>query len=125
MEGGLHPGRLGAGALVLAAMMALAQALDSCQTSERLPLVAVRSPPLRATVAARRGGDHQVFRGRLALLPSLTPAPTEVIPPGRAAINVPILMYHYIRANPNAWDRMGFGLSVTPGDFEAQVAWLA
>jgi peptidoglycan/xylan/chitin deacetylase (PgdA/CDA1 family) len=38
---------------------------------------------------------------------------------------VPILLYHYIRVNPNPKDRLGFGLSVTPGDFHLQMLYLA
>jgi peptidoglycan/xylan/chitin deacetylase (PgdA/CDA1 family) len=33
-------------------------------------------------------------------------------------------MYHYIRVNPVATDRMGFVLSVTPADFEEQIRFL-
>jgi peptidoglycan/xylan/chitin deacetylase (PgdA/CDA1 family) len=33
-------------------------------------------------------------------------------------------MYHYIRVNPVASDRLGFNLSVTPTDFAAQMEWL-
>lgn len=42
-----------------------------------------------------------------------------------AAIRVPILMYHYIRINPDPRDSMGFRLSVKPSDFAAQMDWLA
>ena len=38
---------------------------------------------------------------------------------------VPILLYHYIRVNPNPKDKLGFGLSVTPGDFHLQMLYLA
>ena len=37
---------------------------------------------------------------------------------------VPILMYHYVRVNPNPKDRAGFVLSVTPADFAQQMALL-
>jgi peptidoglycan/xylan/chitin deacetylase (PgdA/CDA1 family) len=40
-------------------------------------------------------------------------------------VRVPILMYHYIRVNPDPRDRLGFGLSVTPADFAAQMDWLS
>jgi peptidoglycan/xylan/chitin deacetylase (PgdA/CDA1 family) len=33
-------------------------------------------------------------------------------------------MYHYIRINPVATDKVGFGLSVTPDNFAAQMAYL-
>lgn len=48
-----------------------------------------------------------------------------VIPPGRATVQVPILMYHYIRVPPDpSYDRMGWGLSTSPDDFRAQMAYL-
>jgi peptidoglycan/xylan/chitin deacetylase (PgdA/CDA1 family) len=37
--------------------------------------------------------------------------------------HVPVLMYHYIRVNPNPRDRMGFNLSVTPQNFQEQMQW--
>ena len=51
--------------------------------------------------------------------------PPTSLAPGPALINVPILMYHYIRVNHDFRDRLGFALSVTPADFEAQMDWLA
>jgi len=44
--------------------------------------------------------------------------------PVDGTIRVPVLMYHYIRVNPVASDRLGYGLSVTPTDFAAQMDWL-
>jgi peptidoglycan/xylan/chitin deacetylase (PgdA/CDA1 family) len=49
----------------------------------------------------------------------------RVIPAGRPAVHVPILMYHYIRVNPEPRDHLGFNLSVAPADFSAQMAFLA
>lgn len=63
-------------------------------------------------------------------LPPQTPAPMPsanpeaVVPPGRAQVSVPILEYHYVRVNPDPRDRLGFNLSVTPPDFQAQMDWL-
>ena len=51
--------------------------------------------------------------------------PPLVLLPGPSAIRVPILMYHYIRVNPDPSDRLGFALSVTPSDFATQMDWLA
>jgi peptidoglycan/xylan/chitin deacetylase (PgdA/CDA1 family) len=56
---------------------------------------------------------------------STVSGPPDVLAPGRNAVNVPILMYHYIRVNPDSRDRLGFNLSVTPTDFAAQMDWLA
>ena len=51
---------------------------------------------------------------------------TRVIPLGRSSISVPILMYHYIRPAPSIYtDYLGYRLTVTPGDFTAQMDWLA
>ncbi len=38
---------------------------------------------------------------------------------------VPVLMYHYIRVNPYTEDKVGFGLSVTPENFNAQMDYLS
>lgn len=59
------------------------------------------------------------------LMPTLGPAP----PPAQASVAapgapVPILMYHYIRAVDQASDPLGYELSVEPGLFEQQIAWL-
>lgn len=68
-----------------------------------------------------------------AIPPTATPSGPTSTPdkgvPGNAqpqdgVIRVPVLMYHYIRINPVASDRVGFGLSVTPTDFAAQMDWL-
>lgn len=52
-------------------------------------------------------------------------ARSVIIPPGRSQVRVPILEYHYIRVNPDPSDRLGYNLSVTPADFQAQMDWLA
>jgi peptidoglycan/xylan/chitin deacetylase (PgdA/CDA1 family) len=44
---------------------------------------------------------------------------------GDPGVNVPVLMYHYIRVNPKPRDRVGFSLSVTPATFHAQMDYLA
>jgi len=48
-----------------------------------------------------------------------TDVPSEVAV--RPGVNVPILLYHYIRVNPRPWDRVGFHLSVTPQHFAEQM----
>jgi len=80
----------------------------------------------------RRSGPPLPAEDATPALPAPTPpAPTPTVtpiafPPGhRAAGTVPVLMYHYVRVNPDPSDRLGFGLSVTPQDFEAQMAFLA
>jgi peptidoglycan/xylan/chitin deacetylase (PgdA/CDA1 family) len=44
--------------------------------------------------------------------------------PVDGVIRVPVLMYHYIRINPVASDRLGYNLSITPADFAAQMEWI-
>lgn len=41
-----------------------------------------------------------------------------------ATTNVPVVMYHYVRINPNSNDKIGYGLSVTPDNFKAQMDYL-
>lgn len=50
----------------------------------------------------------------------------RVIPTGRQTITLPILMYHYVRQPPSMRsDGLGYKLSVSPADFEQQMAWLS
>lgn len=46
-------------------------------------------------------------------------------PPAGPDTDVPILLYHYIRVNPNLRDRVGFSLSTTPALFRQQMQYLA
>ncbi|NNJ10807.1 polysaccharide deacetylase family protein [Chloroflexales bacterium ZM16-3] len=57
------------------------------------------------------------------------PSPAPAVPPFAAAPAgqrpyVPILMYHYVRSVDAAADPLGYGLSVTPAQFAAQLDWL-
>ncbi len=60
--------------------------------------------------------------------PTPLPSPGELFPtPGvinSGPVGVPILMYHYIRINPDPSSRIGYSLSVTARDFAAQMDWL-
>ena len=48
-----------------------------------------------------------------------------VVPFGRAELEIPILMYHYVRTPPSpASDLIGYNLSVAPNIFNAQMDWL-
>jgi peptidoglycan/xylan/chitin deacetylase (PgdA/CDA1 family) len=49
-----------------------------------------------------------------------------VVALGRQTIDLPILLYHYIRTPPSIYvERLGYNLSVSPRDFEVQMDWLA
>lgn len=47
------------------------------------------------------------------------------IPPGRARISVPIILYHYIRDVPKYPDVLGYNLSTTVETFKSEMDWLA
>ncbi|HEX6349170.1 MAG TPA: polysaccharide deacetylase family protein [Candidatus Dormibacteraeota bacterium] len=107
-------GRVGAGALIAAAALVLAGALSDGSAT-----------PTFHTQPATVPADNAV-----ALSYTRAPAPTLVdqarpmVPLGRGAIHVPILMYHYIRNNPDPSDSLGADLSVTPDAFAQQMDWL-
>ena len=49
----------------------------------------------------------------------------EVVPVGASTLRLPILMYHYIQTPPSMrTDLVGYRLSVSPQDFQAQMDWL-
>jgi len=48
-------------------------------------------------------------------------APLVLDPVPGHSVQVPILLYHFIRNNPDPKDRAGFALSVTPTDLDAQL----
>src|SRR5581483_5506857 len=56
--------------------------------------------------------------------PTVAASPTRAIAPARPGAGVPILMYHYIRANPDPKDQIGYGLSIPPDVFAQQMAFL-
>jgi peptidoglycan/xylan/chitin deacetylase (PgdA/CDA1 family) len=59
----------------------------------------------------------------LPLLAGLIPQPAAAA--STSWTYVPVLMYHYIRVNPDPRDRVGYALSVTPTAFHNQMAYLA
>lgn len=123
-----HLGRAGAGALVVVAVLALSQA-----TAPRTAAALSAQPRALITIKHPGGGLFEHLHAGSEALPALVAGqglaedqsrPLAVIPPGRSAIRVPILMYHYIRFNPDPRDQLGFNLSVTPADFSSQMDWL-
>jgi len=110
---------------LLLTFMAVLAAGSAALTSGVLhpaPLVAGVAVAQNTTLIASDPG------ARLLAPPSPTP------PPGAApravpllwvgGTAVPILVYHYIRVNPVATDKVGWDLSVTPTEFQAQMDWL-
>ena len=123
-----HLGRAGAGALLVIACMMVVQAINSGATSTSTAQVGSLAARARAVTTEYVGSRLSAGVAGVAQPPQLMPppqAPREVVPVGRPSIQVPILMYHYIRVNPVPGDRLGFNLSVTPDDFNRQLDWLA
>ncbi len=115
-----HRRRAGASLLATLAIFALTQALVSAE----LP-----KTPRPTNVATLRPLHYPSLENvRLNGGASGTPASQqalEMVPAGRASISVPILMYHYIRDNPDSRDALGANLSVSPAEFRLQMDWLA
>lgn len=85
--------------------------------------------------AADDNGMGVLYDNRPARRLSATPTTAELLGaelnPSRAPVPrgpityVPILLYHYIRINPNPRDRVGFSLSTPPAMFRLQMQYLA
>jgi peptidoglycan/xylan/chitin deacetylase (PgdA/CDA1 family) len=72
-----------------------------------------------------RSLSGRLLRGEKEWRFTTSPAPPAAIAPGPQAVRIPILIYHYIRVNPDSRDGLGYSLSVTPANFAAQMDWLA
>ncbi len=73
----------------------------------------------------KRGQPSKGFSDLIT--PTPTPTPKPLMPPlvaGEAAVNVPVLLYHYIGLNPNKDDKARDGLSTSPQVFDEQLALL-
>ncbi len=102
-----------------------------------VPPVAPRPHVETATAAPPPVGEAEAMTGVLAeesfadptpspsAAPTPTPRPDWGPAPTGPAVVVPILMYHYVRVNPDPRDQLGFGLSVTPANFAQQMDLLA
>ena len=88
------------------------------------------SHPASGFAGATATGPLDPVRGHAMLRKAVRPEPGPVTAAPQAVVashgcvNVPILVYHYIRLNPVPSDKLGFGLSVTPAEFLAQMDWL-
>ena len=107
-------GRVAVATALLLAASYLLQAEDSRPFSAaQLPVAAVQLAPILTVQAGN--GDREYFVSH-----------RDIVPLGSSAISLPILMYHYIRKPPSIRaDMLGFKLSVSPEDFEAQMDWLS
>lgn len=106
----------GLGVVLLIAAGVVLQLDDSSRLSVTQPEPVAAAAP-RGLVAEAEIGAREYF---------ITRHVHEVIPTGARTITLPILMYHYIRTPPPMRvDWMGYKLSVSPEDFNAQMDWLA
>jgi len=101
---------VGAGALVAIAALALAGAMVDSSTS-----------PFHAQLDFAPASNGVSLTTTRPTGPSLFDEARPMVPTGRGAIHVPIVMYHYIRLNPVPGDQLGFNLSVTPASFNQQM----
>jgi len=116
--------------------------LTATPTASDGPPVVAPAPPASAVGTAVTppvaSSPAVAVSSPVPVVASATPVPIVDVPTGVATPTppvdlaevlprkggVPILMYHYIRVNPNPKDRAGFILSVTPSDFAQQMALL-
>lgn len=73
--------------------------------------------PLIQSAKAKSSTDNPLFASSIS-----SEIPSNVVP---KTLNVPILMYHHINTSWDTNDPNGFGLTVTPIQFEKQVSYLA
>ena len=93
---------------------------------EPAPAAPAPAPPAEPTLTSTPIQLAPVDSGAAAPFATLFPVapadvPVESLPSG---LPPPILMYHYIRSVDPGSDPLGYELSVTPDDFNSQMAWL-
>jgi peptidoglycan/xylan/chitin deacetylase (PgdA/CDA1 family) len=99
------------GALLLSTVFML-QANDSARPLAPAAVTALEIPSTVLTTADNSGREYFVKRH-------------DVVPVGTTTIQLPILMYHYIRKPPSMkTDMLGYRLSVAPDVFQTQMDWL-
>jgi peptidoglycan/xylan/chitin deacetylase (PgdA/CDA1 family) len=106
----------------LLAVLLLSASLSAGAASSPAPGLQPRLDPLLATeLVGPVDGDPPIDLAGHLRIGELT---TEG-EPSLGALRIPVLLYHYIRINPNPRDRVGFGLSTTPAMFKAEMQYLA
>lgn len=106
-------GRVATLVVLMAATAYLLVAGDSAIQPALVPVAQVL--PLKPILTVQAGdSSREYFMSR-----------REVVPLGSSSIRLPILLYHYIRKPPSvSSDLLGYRLSVSPEDFQAQMDWL-
>ncbi|MBI5651922.1 MAG: polysaccharide deacetylase family protein [Chloroflexi bacterium] len=101
----------------------VALALGSCTT----PTAPVTTPPPSATIPLAISTPRPTFTSTATIIPTITPTPTAFVTPpalGQSA-NIPILMYHNLKELPRTASELERTWTVSPQNFEKQIAWLA
>jgi peptidoglycan/xylan/chitin deacetylase (PgdA/CDA1 family) len=95
---------------------------------ESVPIQPALAPPIVPTLTSTPIQLAPVEGGAVASAATLFPtAPAPMDAPvdhQSTGAPPPILMYHYIRSVDQGSDSLGYELSVTPDDFNSQMAWL-
>jgi peptidoglycan/xylan/chitin deacetylase (PgdA/CDA1 family) len=105
-------GRMATVLLVFGSALYMLQVAESTAARPAPPPRA--SPP--ASLPSLPAASHATYH----------PAHEAIVPYGRTVLDLPILMYHYVRLPPPpTLDLMGFRLTVAPDAFAAQMDWLA
>lgn len=89
------------------------------------PIGLAHSTTYSFRIHGARSQSGRRLQGRTEWQFSTSPAAPAVTAPGAQVVRIPILVYHYIRVNPDPRDSLGYALSVTPANFNAQMDWLA
>jgi peptidoglycan/xylan/chitin deacetylase (PgdA/CDA1 family) len=104
----------------LASLLAFASVCLLVTSDSLRPAPVAAAEPVHAFVSQVTIGSPSAWARQLFF------SQEQVIAVGRGTIDVPILMYHYIRTPPSVFsDRVGYNLSVAPSAFNEQMDWLA
>jgi peptidoglycan/xylan/chitin deacetylase (PgdA/CDA1 family) len=126
----LHPRRFHAANIIVLGVATFVVALIWGLTGQPAPAFAA-GPTTGPTVKVTPPAQTPTVRPPITPVPSRSPAvtptpvPSPVAEPLPPVVRVPILMYHYIRVNPDPDDDAGYNLSVTQWDFADQMEYLA
>jgi peptidoglycan/xylan/chitin deacetylase (PgdA/CDA1 family) len=115
MRRGIHEFGVGVVLLLAAASIFQLDGAAGLQAASAAAPVRVATPQI--VVPQIEQGGREYFISRKV---------REIVPTGARTLNMPILMYHYVRTPPSMLaDLIGYKLSVSPDDFTAQMDWLA
>lgn len=114
-----------AAAVLLVLALPVAAGIVEFGASSAPPAAARHTPTPQGRAAPSTGemNDGSV-QPPSELPPTANAEPAAAVRPAGAAIEVPILTYHWIRVNPVPSDQLGFHLSVTPDNLAQQMAFL-